>query len=58
MKFGKLDVSAEGAILAHSVRRGSVSFKKGRMLTATDVTALAWCRCGDGVRRPSGGGHA
>ena len=41
MKFGKLDVrSAEGAILAHSVRRGGVSFKKGRMLSAADVTAL------------------
>jgi molybdenum cofactor cytidylyltransferase len=41
MKFGKLDVrSAEGSILAHSVRRGSVSFKKGRMLSAADVTAL------------------
>ena len=42
MKFGKLDVSsAEGAILAHSVRRGAVSFKKGRMLSAQDVAALA-----------------
>lgn len=42
MNFGKLDVSsAEGAILAHSVRRGAVSFKKGRMLSAQDVAALA-----------------
>ncbi len=32
---------AEGAILAHGVSRGAVSFKKGRLLTAEDAAALA-----------------
>ncbi|AWJ89833.1 4-diphosphocytidyl-2C-methyl-D-erythritol kinase [Azospirillum baldaniorum] len=41
MFFGPLPLrELEGAILAHSVRRGSVSFKKGRVLSAEDVTAL------------------
>ncbi|KAA0681400.1 NTP transferase domain-containing protein [Roseomonas genomospecies 6] len=41
MFFGPLPLrDLEGAILAHSVRRGSVSFKKGRILSAEDVTAL------------------
>lgn len=41
MFFGPLPLrEAEGAILAHSVRRGAVSFKKGRILSAEDVAAL------------------
>ena len=41
MTFGEIAVSAaQGAILAHSVRRGGVSFKKGRKLSAGDVSAL------------------
>lgn len=41
MFFGPLPLrDAEGAILAHSVRRGSVSFKKGRILSAEDIAAL------------------
>src|SRR5581483_5917144 len=31
---------AEGAILAHSLRLGAVSFKKGRVLSGEDVAAL------------------
>lgn len=42
MQFGPLSLSdAEGAILAHSLRLGSLSFKKGRRLTANDLSALA-----------------
>jgi molybdenum cofactor cytidylyltransferase len=41
MIFGETAVAeAEGAILAHSVRAGSASFKKGRTLSAADVAAL------------------
>lgn len=41
MQFGPLPLSeAEGAILAHSLRRGPVAFKKGRRLSAADVEAL------------------
>lgn len=41
MFFGPLPLDdAEGAILAHSVRRGPVSFKKGRVLSAEDLSAL------------------
>jgi molybdenum cofactor cytidylyltransferase len=41
MIFGEMPVAeAEGAILAHSVRTGGVSFKKGRILSAADVAAL------------------
>jgi molybdenum cofactor cytidylyltransferase len=41
MKFGDIAVAdAEGAILAHSVRRGRLSLKKGRILSAEDVAAL------------------
>lgn len=41
MKFGDTPVEdAAGAILAHSVRTGGVSFKKGRILTETDVAGL------------------
>lgn len=42
MIFGVLPVAeAEGAILAHSVKHGSGMFKKGRVLSIDDVTALA-----------------
>lgn len=42
MKFGPVPVSrAEGAILAHSTRLTSATFKKGRVLSADDVLALA-----------------
>ncbi len=41
MIFGDTPLSeAEGAILAHSVKLGSISFKKGRRLSAEDLTAL------------------
>ena len=41
MTFGEMAVSnAQGAILAHSVRRGEVSFKKGRVLSGQDIEAL------------------
>ncbi len=42
MIFGPTPVEeAEGAILAHSLREGELSFKKGRVLSAADVDALA-----------------
>lgn len=42
MIFGPTLVEeAEGAILAHSLRQGELSFKKGRILSAADVAALA-----------------
>ncbi len=41
MIFGELDLaSAEGALLAHSVRAGKAAFRKGRRLSATDIAAL------------------
>lgn len=41
MTFSEIDVTGgEGAILAHSVRRGGVNFKKGRVLSPADVSAL------------------
>ncbi len=41
MFFGPLPLSdAEGAILAHSLRLSGLAFKKGRRLSADDVTAL------------------
>ena len=41
MKFGDIPLDrAEGAVLAHSVRRGKIAFKKGRVLSADDVAAL------------------
>jgi len=41
MKFGEIPThQAEGTYLAHSVKSGSVSFKKGRMLSKADVAAL------------------
>ncbi len=41
MKFGDLALDeAEGAILAHSLRRGDVIFNKGRVLSAQDIAIL------------------
>lgn len=41
MQFGEITVAeAEGAILAHSVKLPGGSFKKGRLLTESDVAAL------------------
>jgi len=42
MQFGLVPViDALGTILAHSVRVGEIRFKKGRVLTAADLTQLA-----------------
>ncbi len=42
MRFGPVAVvEAAGAVLAHSVRRGKLSLKKGRVLSAADLEALA-----------------
>lgn len=42
MKFGEVPLSeAEGAILAHSLRLGATALKKGRVLSAADVEAIA-----------------
>ncbi len=42
MKFGRVPVrDAEGALLAHSIRLGKAVFRKGRVLSAGDVAALA-----------------
>jgi molybdenum cofactor cytidylyltransferase len=41
MKFGRIPIAeAEGAILAHSVAKDGLTFRKGRKLTAADITAL------------------
>jgi molybdenum cofactor cytidylyltransferase len=41
LKFGPTPISqAEGAILAHSVAVGKIRFKKGRVLSEQDITAL------------------
>ena len=41
MIFGEMPLDqAEGALLAHSIKLGSVSFKKGRVLSARDIEAL------------------
>ncbi len=58
MQFGHFPVAgAAGAILAHGVRQGTLSFRKGRVLSAEDVHALqdagisditiAWLEPGD-----------
>ncbi len=58
MQFGRFPVAgAIGAILAHGVRQGDLSFRKGRILSADDVQALkdagisditiAWTEPGD-----------
>ena len=42
MKFGPLPVTqAEGAILAHSVKAGSRTLKKGTVLSASDISDLS-----------------
>ncbi|MBI3709210.1 MAG: NTP transferase domain-containing protein [Proteobacteria bacterium] len=42
MKFGEMPVGeAVGAILAHGLKLDRISFKKGRVLSADDVAALA-----------------
>ena len=42
MQFGEVPVAeAEGAILAHSLRFGKTALKKGRVLSAADVAAIA-----------------
>ncbi|MGV8996212.1 MAG: NTP transferase domain-containing protein [Parvibaculaceae bacterium] len=42
MIFADMHVSdAEGAILVHSLRAGDFTFKKGRVLSAADIAALA-----------------
>jgi molybdenum cofactor cytidylyltransferase len=41
MKFGRIKITdAEGAILAHSVAKDGLTFKKGRKLSAADIAAL------------------
>ena len=41
MRFGELPLAeADGAILAHSIRAGELTLKKGRRLQAEDVAAL------------------
>jgi molybdenum cofactor cytidylyltransferase len=58
MQFGRFPLSgAVGAILAHGIRQGTLSFRKGRVLSAEDVAALrdaglsdvtiAWLEPGD-----------
>jgi molybdenum cofactor cytidylyltransferase len=42
VKFGEIPLSeAEGAILAHSLRIGATTLKKGRVLSAVDLEAIA-----------------
>jgi molybdenum cofactor cytidylyltransferase len=42
MRFGEVPVAkAEGAILAHSLKLGTTALKKGRLLSQTDVEAIA-----------------
>jgi molybdenum cofactor cytidylyltransferase len=42
VKFGDIATAdAEGAVLAHSIRAEGIAFKKGRVLSAEDVAALA-----------------
>ena len=42
MRFGEVPLSeAEGAILAHSLRLGGTTLKKGRLLSAADIEAIA-----------------
>lgn len=48
MKFGEVPVEeASGAILAHTLRLGATTFKKGRVLSPADVETLARA----GIRR-------
>ena len=42
MRFGRIPVAeAEGAILGHGVRAGGIRYRKGHVLSADDVDALA-----------------
>jgi molybdenum cofactor cytidylyltransferase len=42
MKFGAIPAAkAQGAILAHTLRVGAATFKKGRVLSAADIEVLA-----------------
>jgi molybdenum cofactor cytidylyltransferase len=42
MIFAEMDIaSAEGALLAHSVKAAGIAFRKGRRLSAADISALA-----------------
>ena len=42
MRFGEIATAeAEGAILAHSLRLGTIALKKGRVLSRSDVGAIA-----------------
>jgi len=46
VKFGEISVDdAVGAVLAHSLRFGSLSLRKGRRLTAANVAALKAAGC-------------
>jgi molybdenum cofactor cytidylyltransferase len=46
VKFGEIPVDeAAGAVLAHSLRFGSLSLRKGRVLTAENVAALKTAGC-------------
>jgi molybdenum cofactor cytidylyltransferase len=41
LRFGTLPLDcAEGAVLAHSLKRPGVAFRKGRRLSAEDIAAL------------------
>jgi molybdenum cofactor cytidylyltransferase len=42
MRFGEVHIAeAEGAILAHSLKLGTAAFKKGRVLSRTDLDVIA-----------------
>ena len=48
MQFGRFPVAgAAGAILAHGIRQGALSLRKGRVLTTEDVAALTAAGIGD-----------
>ncbi len=50
MRFGEVPLAeAEGAILAHSLRLGAHALKKGRVLSAADIAALAAAGVGEVV---------
>ena len=41
MRFGRFDVAdSAGVVLAHGLRAGSRAFRKGRVLSGTDVELL------------------
>jgi molybdenum cofactor cytidylyltransferase len=48
MQFGEVPVGeAEGAILVHSLRLGTTALKKGRVLSAADIAAVAGAGIGE-----------